>query len=223
MVISHSNNFIFLRVPKNASSSLAEYFVRNFCNTNDAYTAVNDCGILTHNVSKQVIRKHNKQTHYIHMTLQELIDDQIITEEKAQSMKKIIVLRNPIHRQISLYFFLCRLKRTNPSPQDFRDKFKNGCHESDSNNAIRQMDYVKINGVQAKNIELWDYNNIDQKLYDMSIGRKINTKLSKHKSDRRPKVDIEELVNEYYDDDTRKAVEIYYEEDIEFLNRIKKL
>ena len=108
MVVSHSNNFIFLRVPKNASSSLAEFFVRNCCDSSDQYTAVNDCGILNQNIPSQVLSIYRHQSRFIHLTLDELVSNDIVTLDKAKSMTKIMVLRNPFDRQLSLYFFLCK-------------------------------------------------------------------------------------------------------------------
>jgi len=206
MVISFSNDIIFLRVPKNASSSLAEYFVKNYCNDQDIWTAVNDCGIRNHGISNNIIKKYSKQTKYIHLTLQEIVDEQIISKEQAQKMKKIIVLRNPLHRQLSLYFFLSKLRRTKPTVKDFQHVFRLGKHESDINNEWRQMDYVKLDGCVTDNVEIWKYED---------IANHIQFPIQKHKSDKRPQTDINLLVEEYYDNATKEAVIEYYKEDIE--------
>lgn len=213
MVVSHSNNFIFLRVPKNASSSLAEYFVRNKCNKEtDMWTMVNDCGIRENKVPKDVVRKYAHQYRHIHLTLQELVDNNLITSVEASDMTKIVVMRNPLHRQLSLFFFLCRNKKTDKSVSEFRKVFAAGKHESDTNNVFTQTEYAKLDGKIAPNVEFWKYED---------IGNKITDKLSTFKSNTRPKKDIDELVAEYYDDATRKAVLDYYAEDMKIYESLK--
>lgn len=206
MVVSHSNNFIFLRVPKNASSSLAEYFVRNKCDeATDKWTSVNDCGIRENNISKDLVRKHSKHYRYIHLTLQEIVDEEVITESQAKSMNKIVVMRNPLHRQLSLFFFLCRNRKEQASPDAFRKAFSNGRHESDTNNIFTQTEYAKLNGQLAENVEFWKYEDVNHK-----IGN-----LERRKSGFRPQKNMDDLVAEYYDEATRKAVLDYYAEDME--------
>ena len=213
MVVSYSNNFIFLRVPKNASSSLAEYFVRNKCNKEtDMWTMVNDCGIKENKIPKDVIKKYAHQYRHIHLTLQELVDNALITPIQANDMKKIVVIRNPLHRQLSLFFFLCRNKKRDNSVAEFRKVFAAGKHESDSNNVFTQVEYAKLNGVIADNVEFWKYEDISNKIVD---------KLSTFKSNTRPKKDIDALVAEYYDDTTREAVLNYYAEDMEIYESLK--
>lgn len=206
MVVSYSNNFIFLRVPKNASSSLAEYFVRNKCDKEkDMWTMVNDCGIRENKVPKDIIRKYAHQYRHIHLTLQELVDNALITPTEASDMKKIVVIRNPLHRQLSLFFFLCRNKKRVSSPEEFRKVFAQGKHDSDSNNVYTQVEYAKLDGKIASNVEFWKYEDID---------KHVDKELSTFKSGVRPKKDMDALVAEYYDDATRLAVLNYYAEDM---------
>ena len=206
MVVSYSNNFIFLRVPKNASSSLAEYFVRNKCNKDtDMWTSVNDCGIKQNKIPQDIITKYAYHYRHIHLTLQELVDNALITHTEATEMKKIVVMRNPLHRQLSLFFFLCRNQKRASTPEQFRKAFASGKHESDSNNVYTQTEYTKLDGVITSNVDFWKYEN---------IGNMITDNLSQFKSNTRPKRDMDELVSEYYDAATRSAVLEYYAEDM---------
>jgi hypothetical protein len=205
MVVSYSNNFIFLRVPKNASSSLAEYFVRNKCNKEtDMWTMINDCGIRENKVPQDVVRKYAHHYRHIHLTLQELVDNALITPTEATDMTKIVVMRNPLHRQLSLFFFLCRNRKTQATPEGFRKAFSQGKHESDTNNVFTQTEYAKLDSKIADNVDFWKYEEVNNK-----IGN-----LEKRKSGFRPQKDIDELVAEYYDDATRQAVLNYYAEDM---------
>jgi hypothetical protein len=127
-------------------------------------------------------------------------------------MTKIVVMRNPLHRQLSLFFFLCRNKKRDSSPTEFRKVFAAGKHESDTNNIFTQTEYAKLDGKIAPNVEFWKYEDIDKKITD---------KLSTFKSNTRPKKDIDELVAEYYDDATRLAVLNYYAEDMKIYESLK--
>ena len=211
MVICDKYNFTFLRIPKNASSSLAEFFVRNFCDANDKYTEVNDCGIRNHNVPPQLIQKYRDKYRFIHLTLQELIDNKIITREDAYQKQNIGVLRNPFDRQLSLYFFLKR--RQNISPSEFRNLFSNGCHASDPSNRILQTDYVSIDSVDVA--DWWLYETLDKKASKFIEEKNVSTSknLQRYKSNMKPKK--HDLFDQYYDQKTIDAVKKYYEKDFE--------
>ena len=212
MVICEQHNFLYLRIPKNASSSLAEYFIRNYCAMSDRWTEVNDCGIRDHKVDINVINKFRHQYRWIHLTLQELRDNGIVTTYDAHNKDVISVLRNPYMRQISLYFFLKRGQ--NKSVEEFRELFKNGHHISDVSNAILQTDYAKLDGVDCGT--WWLYNKLDRHV-DMfekqHPGVKINKPLGNHKGTWTPK--DQGLFEQYYDEKTRDAVRKYYEKDFE--------
>lgn len=211
MVICDSHNFTFLRIPKNASSSLAEFFVRNCCGPNDKYTEVNDCGIKSHNVPRELIQKYRFKYRFIHLTLQELIDNNIINRADALQKQNIGVLRNPLDRQLSLYFFLKR--KRNLSVQEFRDLFKNGAHASDPSNVILQTDYVSVDGKDVA--DWWVYENINQKLDEFVTSKNININkgLGNYKGQYKPK--DPSLIEQYYDQKTLDAVKRYYEKDFE--------
>ena len=217
MVICESQNFNFLRIPKNASSSLSEFFVRNYCNKTDIFTEVNDCGIPSHNVPQELIRKYSGQYRFIHLTLQELIDNNMLTREKAHSMQNIGVLRNPYERQLSLYFFL---KRGQPKDiNEFREIMKDGCYATDPSNKILQTDYVSIDGEDVA--DWWIYENINDKLTEFVKSKGVwrNELLKNHKGTYTPK--DPEIMNKFYDQKTRDAVRKYYEKDFEKYESLK--
>lgn len=211
MVICDTHGFTFLRIPKNASSSLSEFFVRNFCGPKDKYTEVNDCGIKSQNVSPHLIRKYKDKHRFIHLTLQELIDNKVISVEDAQSKRNIGVLRNPLDRQLSLYFFL--KKNKDKSVEEFRRAFQNGCHETDPSNVILQTNYVSINGIDVA--DWWVYEYIDNRAREFCKEKNVNIKkaLQNYKGSFKPK--DPDLISKYYDQKTIDAVKKYYEKDFE--------
>ena len=213
MVSCEQYDFLYLRIPKNASSSLAEYFIKNYCSMADKWTEVNDCGIKDHKVDINVINKFRHQYRWIHLTLQELVDNQIVDRYDAYNKDIISVLRNPYMRQISLYFFLRRGK--DKSPEEFRHIFRDGKHESDISNAILQTDYAKLDG---KDLGMWwSDNKLGDHLEDFAKRRGVTpqSKLENRKGKWTPK--DQSLFEQYYDQKTQDAVRKYYEKDFEKL------
>jgi hypothetical protein len=211
MVICEKHNFLYLRIPKNASSSLAAFFVKNFCAMSDRWTEVNDAGLRDHKVDINVINKYRYQYRWIHLTLQELVDNGLVTTYDAHDKDVISVLRNPFMRQISLYFFLKR--GMDKSPEEFRHIFRDGFHESDTSNKILQTDYSKLNGVDCGT--WWMYNNLDNHVKEFCQSRGVDSSLQlpQHKGTWTPK-DLK-LFDEYYDQKTQDAVRRYYEKDFD--------
>jgi len=217
MVICEKYNFIFIRIPKNASTSLAAFFIKNCCNTNDIYTRVWDADILTQNVDDNIISKYVTNYKYVHLTLNEILENNIITKTEAKLKKVISVIRDPLERQLSLFFF--RNKKINLlSPADFRKEFRNGYHETDLPNQILQKDYTKIDNIPVG--EYWLYEKIDQCLrrFVMENNIIITAPLKNYKSHFKRKDD--NLLNQYYDKYTIDAVKEYYKEDFELYERL---
>lgn len=218
MVICNSHNFIFLRIPKNASTSLATFFVKNYCDGSDIYTGINDSKTKAQNVPNEVIEKNRKQYHMIHMTLQELIDENLVSRDRAKQMEIIGVLRNPLERQLSLFFFK-KNRYSSHSPREFREAYSQGMSKDDINNQIRQVDYLKIDGEPVGNF--WAYEDIQSKLDDFvsRYGVDIKHPLQTYKSQFKP-TDHEKLIEDYYDDYTRDKVLEYYKDDWELYQEI---
>lgn len=222
MVICKPHNFIFLRIPKNASTSLAAFFIKNYCGNDDIYTYVGNAKIPTRNVSNDVVQKYKKDHRIIHLTLNEIVDSGVITGEEAAQKDVIGILRNPLERQLSLFFFLSKeFKKNDTSVRTFRREFRNGCHETDPSNKITQYEYCLLGD---KNIgKYWLYENINDELekFVKDKGVKLKEPLQKYKSNYRTRKDTEALIEEYYDGPTRKAVEEYYANDFEIYERLK--
>lgn len=211
MVICEQHKFLYLRIPKNASSSLAEYFIRNYCASYDRWTEVNDCGIRDHKVDINVINKFRHQYRWIHLTLQELVDNRIVQRHEAHNYDVISVLRNPYMRQISLYFFLKR--GMEKSVEEFRHIFREGKHQSDISNAILQTDYSKLDGIDCGT--WWSYNKLGDHLSEFAKNRGVHpqNQLENRKGNWTPK--DQSLFEQYYDQKTQDAVRKYYEKDFE--------
>jgi len=210
MVICDTCNFTYVRIPKNASSSLAHFFVKNYCSQNDKYTEVNDAGIRSHNVPSSLINKYREQYRFIHLTMQELVDNNIITKDDLLKKENIGVIRNPFERQLSLFFFLQR-QSNDKRPETFRKHFEKGFHYRDMSNHILQTDYLKVDGDDVGT--WWVYENLHQYVQEFAKRKKVKIVtggLQNFKSNMRPKGEIFDL---YYDKKTENAVMEYYEQD----------
>jgi hypothetical protein len=217
MVICEKFNFTFLRIPKNASSSLSEFFIQNFCDKDDVFTEVNDCGIPNHNVPIDLIKKYIDKYRFIHLTLQELVDNNMVTLEQAETKRNICVMRNPYERQLSLYFFLKRGQ--NKSPEEFREIMKNGTYSTDPSNVILQTEYSVVNGKDLG--EWWLYENLNDHLVEFvkGAGAWRQKQLEQRKGTYKPK--DPRLLDLYYDSATKDAVQKYYEKDFEKYESLK--
>lgn len=210
MVISYSKNLIFLRIPKNASSSVAEYFVHQCDKKQDAWTMLPESGIRENNIPRNTIIRYAYQYQYMHLTLEQIIEEGLLTLEQAKNMKKIVVIRNPFERQISLYLFLCKIQNKLPDPLDFRKEFNSGKHITDITNKYTQLDYIKLKDKLAPNVIFWKYENLSKHTNNKLPSRNISNKPSS----------MEDLAKLYYDDNTYSAVFEYYKEDIDLYSML---
>lgn len=210
MVICNSYNFIFLTIPRCASTSLSAFFVTNFCTApKDEWMPIHN-DIKQKNVSDEIIRKYRADYEYLHLTLQQAVDSKLLTLEQATSMTKIAVLREPLARQLSLYCLFTKNNINHRTPKFFRREFRKGHHFLDYNNKKLQIDFSKLNGVIAPNTVFWNFNNLEAEVAAFCRDKPpIKYKLNKlNKSDFH-------TLDEYYDETTRQAVLSYYAEDLE--------
>lgn len=212
MVISDKNQFIYIRIPKNASTSLATFFVQNYCGPEDKWSSIGDAGIPTVNIPQNVIDKHREQYRFIHLTLNEIVQEGLITPDEVRLKKVIGVIRNPLERQLSLYFFKNRNHRNRCRPNEFQTLMRKGFYEEDGSNHILQTEYLKLGDENVG--EYWKYDNLDKHL-EQFIEHYGEPKhpIQSFKSQFKPK--NKDLINEYYDSSTRKAVEEYFAKDFE--------
>lgn len=214
MVICEKYKFIFLRIPKTASTSLSVFFVKNFCSKADIYTkvgSVNNINIEHNNIPKHMVEKYDSNR-IIHLTLNEIVDLGVASRSEVQSKDVIAVLRNRLDRQLSLFFYLSKKYRFSSDVKTFRKMFAEGKHESNVNNSITQYDYCVLDNVNVG--KYWRYEDIQsniQKFVDRH-GIIVNHALAHYKLGHKS---VKALKSEYYDKRTIRAVEEYYSKDFE--------
>lgn len=192
MFISHKYKFIFLRTPKTASSSLSEFFVKNISDPTAIYTPVEDSN-LPGTIDTGIIRKYKKDFKFYHFTLEDLVKENIITKDQALTYRSFAVLRNPVDRQKSFYYFYKKWKsrKNPPSLQEYKLWTPDGSFKNEPNSAIRQTDFLTLDGKIIG--EYWLYENINQELskFMNQIGIPIKHPLPNHKSNFRKNRDNE--------------------------------
>lgn len=219
MYISHKYRFIFLRTPKTASSSLSEFFIRNIPDPNAVYTPVEDSN-LHGTLRPDVIRKYKKDFKFYHFTLQDLIDENIITEGQALTYRSFAVLRNPIDRQKSFYYFYKRWKGKNrpASLKEYNMWAPDGYFKGEPNSAIRQTDFLSLNNRLVG--QYWLYENLETEIekFMSNLNIPITHPLPRHKSNFRKNRENEIE----FDEQTVNKLKKVFLKDFELYNVLKE-
>lgn len=219
MYISHKYKFIFLRTPKTASSSLSDWFIKNIPDAQAIYTPVEDSktpGTLNVNI----INKYKLNFKYYHFTIQDLVKENIVTEHQARTYRVISVLREPIDRQKSFFYFYSKWKAKN-RPVDlklYKALAPHGQFIGEPNSGIKQTDLLKLgNGLIG---EFWLYENIEDHLEDLIKSLKIDVKvpLQKYKSTFRKNRNNEIE----FDKDSLDQIKSLFEKDFYVYNELKE-
>ena len=217
MYISHKYKLIFLRTPKTASSSLSEFFIKNIPDPDAIYTPVEDSDIPA-TLSKSIIDKYKIHFKYYHFTLQDLVDNRIITPMAAIQYKSIAVVRDPVDRQKSFYYFYKRWKNKNvpPSVEEYNSWTTRGSFIGEPNSGILQSDILKYDGEIRG--EYWLYENINNDL--SALMRELNIQvthmLTQHKNDFRKNRDNEIS----FDDKAIDNILKYFGDDVTLYNEL---
>jgi len=216
MYLSHKYKFLFLRTPKTASSSLSDFFIRNVDDPNAIYTEVEDSK-LPGTLNEAIVGKYRPYAFY-HFTLNQLIDENIITEQQAREYDVFALLRNPVDRQKSMYYFFKKFKSplTSASLDEYKSWTRNGVFKNEANSTIRQTSLCKI-GDQPVG-RYWLYENLEEELFQFLYDRKIEVTypLPQHKSGIR-----KSRKNEIGFDDVAMAdLRRHFKEDFEMYERL---
>lgn len=219
MYISHKYKFIFLRTPKTASSSLSEFFIKNIPDPMALYTPVEDSDIQG-TLNGNIITKYKKDFKFYHFTLQDLINEKIITEDQALTYRCFSVLRDPVDRQKSFYYFYKRWKnkRRIPSLYEYKLWTPNGWFKNEPNSAIRQTDFLMLDGKIVG--EYWLYENLNTHVENFmkEIDVPITHPLPNHKSDFRKNRDNEIK----FDQESLDKLKSIFYRDFELYNELKE-
>ena len=217
MYISHKYKLIFLRSPKTASSSLSEFFIRNIPDPRAVYTPVEDSNIKG-TLSQDIINRYKTNFKFYHFTLQDIIDNNIITKEQALLYRSICVIRDPVDRQKSFYYFYKKWKQpgSRASIEQYNAWTPRGHFLGEPNSGILQSSFLKIDNKIAG--EYWLYQNFHNDLSQLmrELNLSVTHMLPQHKTDFRKNRDNEIKFNEFATDNLNK----FFGSDVELYNEL---
>ena len=217
MYLSHKHKFLFLSTPKTASSSLSDFFIRNIQDDEAIYTEVEDSN-LPGTLDEAIVSKYRPYAFY-HFTLNQLIDEGVITREQVSEYDIFALLRNPVDRAKSFYYFYRKWKAhgTDPSLEQYRQWTENGCFRGEPNSGIVQSSLLKLGNKDVG--RFWLYEDLEKELSNFMFNRRlrIDHPLPKHKTDsRKDKSDEIE-----FEEQDIQAMRLTFKEDFELYNKIK--
>lgn len=118
-------NLCFVRIPKNASSSVMEFLYYNFVDPKEDKVSY----IMDWKTGESVVQELNTpHIPHFHVDAQYLIDNEIVPE----NAKFFAVMRNPFEKHLSFYTFKCRQAKEmygmhyTPDRKEFKTYFTNG-------------------------------------------------------------------------------------------------
>jgi len=218
MYLSHKYKFLFLRTPKTASSSLSDFFIRNVDDPNAIYTEVEDSN-LKGTLDESIVSRYRPYAFY-HFTLNQLIKEGVITEQQAREYDVFALLRDPIDRAKSFYYFYKKFRspRTSPSLEEYKNWTNRGVFNNDPNSGIVQTSLLKIGNESVG--RFWLYENLEEELFKFMYEKKIiiNYPLPKHKTDTR-----KDKSNEFeFDDASLRDIKEHFHEDFVMYNKLAR-
>ena len=220
MYISHKYKFIFLRTPKTASSSLSEFLIRNVDDPDAIYTEVDDTDI-PGTLDENIVNKYRKDFKHFHFTLEDLVNEKVITPDHIRKYYCFAVLRDPIERQKSFYYFYKKWRpehKNRPvSLQEYKSMAPHGFFKGEPNSKILQSSFLNFNGKQYG--EYWLYENLDKHIetFIKEKGIWVRHNLPQHKSSFRNGHD-----DLRFDHESISRLRNVFQEDLNLYSTIKK-
>lgn len=218
MYLSHKYKFLFLRTPKTASSSLSDFFIRNIDDPDAIYTEVEDSN-LPGTLDESIVSKYRPYAFY-HFTLEQLIAEGVLTEEQALGYDCFALLRDPIERAKSFYYFYKKFRnpRGEASLSEYKAWTTNGVFNNDPNSGIIQSDLLSLKGKMVG--RYWLYENLEKELSNFMFHRRfrIDHPLPRHKTDTR-KVKKNEIE---FDEQSITELRNHFKKDFELYEELRK-
>ena len=183
MYLSHKYKFLVLRTPKTGSSSLSEFLIKNIDDPDAIYTEIDDTGIP--GTLDEAIVNRNRPFKYFHFSLNDLIREKVITPDIIKNYRCISVLRNPVDRQKSFYYFMKKwwAPNTVATLEEYKSFSPDGYSlRREYNTMLKQTDLLMYEG--RLHGEFWLYQNLDEHVIDFmnDIGVAIKHPMPTHKS-----------------------------------------
>jgi hypothetical protein len=214
-MIAVNDNLAFLLVPKNASTSIRAFYHITEADINQAKLTpkyINkEISYFTFNNTKLLCtNRYSRIRSSVHVDLNSIMGTGIIHFK----CRVIAIIRNPLERQLSLYFYRHRQKKYNTkiSIEDFRSSIADGVLEGLY--MWQEQSQYSFTEHSEKKVEYWKYEDINQKFLEFGQLQKHNTSFSIDK------LSTADLVNTFYDQKSKDAVKRYWKKDFELYESI---
>lgn len=205
-------NFCFIRVPKNASSTIMHYLYQNVCDQKE--------DIITRGFTDypaRILCINCPRLEHSHIDTQFAIDKLKILPDA----RFVGVIRNPLERQLSLYMFriLKNIYGAKPSPEHFRSMLDNGELKDDQPwQTQHQHTFLEYDGNTIG--EWWSYDNVDQHLSEFMKEHGIVERVPLQKLNASPGTKTD-LIDIFYDADSKARAMKAFAKDIELYEKVK--
>jgi len=206
MIWIKRHDFIFVKIPKNASEAASLYLQQNVSCCEDVFT-------LDNGFQQNIFPPHAS---HCHMDIKYMLDNHLCTNTNTF----VGVIRDPHERLLSLYLYRCRQNRygVKATPEDFRKRAYNGFIVDHP--WQMQLQSTFLTGALHK--EYWCYDNIH---YHVSLLPRRFNFVERHPfqtvNKSVPNIDTKSLVDTFYDQHTRSAVDKYWADDIDLYHEVK--
>ena len=212
MIYIKKLNFCFIRIPKNASSSIMHFMQANAGCEEDVFSRVFK---LEGNILSKGYGQNFPSTHNSHCDASYAIDHGLV----PQTAKFVGVVRDPFDRQLSLYLYRMKDQTTiKPSPEHFKHSTINGILQDLPHHMQLQSSYLSYS--TDIDHEFWLFENVHNHVANWC--KEYNITPIKPLTDlSRFSVDTLSLIDTYYDDELRSQVAEAWAPDIELYNKLK--
>lgn len=204
-------NLCYIRVPKNASSSIMHYLYHNVCDKeNDMITH----GILDY--PRKISFINTPTLEHSHVDAQFAIDNLGV----PKNARFIGVVRHPLEKQISLYMF--RVKRgvySKLSAEHFKSLLENG-ELTDSKYWQRQHQHTYLEYDGKPLGEWWLYDKVNEHLKQLMSELGLEEKVPLQELNTTPG-NKKDLIKYFYDEVSLTAAEKAFEKDLKLYDMVK--
>lgn len=184
MIVSYENNFVFVRVLKVGSTSCQAMLVDSgILGEADIYTGyrndVNDVpvsgknlpsltveqvrGVSPYAIPKDILVENQLFPLLGHLTPTEMVRLGIISETQLQNMTLVGVIREPIQRFISAWFFSCYLEKVPNNREALINKLETSC-EVHTFLGKTQKNFFEYEGELVKNRLVWETKSLNESI-----------------------------------------------------------
>ena len=192
---------MFVKIPKTATEAMAAYL----------QPYANDEDVFSHDNGFDLNLNDPHRTHS-HMDMNYILKHGLATRDN----RFVGVIRNPYERLLSLYLYRQRQRRYDSklSVEDFRHRARSGFIED-------HVWHMQLQSTFLDNGEYWCYDNLHSHVKKMAREFNFYNDVLPFVNRSTVKYDTRDLIDTFYDNATRTAVNKYWERDIELYNEVK--